>query len=161
MRFQSRAKALPMAVQAGALRKHCDTISLRIRGSSSLKWRGRILPAEYTDHYVIEVDYRTDTSFLPRPHVFVRDPLLKLRDGRGCPHRHGNDEPCLYYHHGTEWNTGMLLAETIVPWNFTVALFLRTLARNRRVEGRRHSARPGNTNTSPPPPTTPPTPPSE
>jgi hypothetical protein len=105
-----------MAVQAAALRKHCDTISLSIRGSSSLSWHGRVKPAEYTECYWIELDYRTNTRFVPRPRVFVRDPLLKLRLGRGCPHRHGDHEPCLYYHHGTEWNKGMLLADTIVPW---------------------------------------------
>lgn len=149
-----------MAVQAAALRKHCDTISLGIRGSSSLKWRGRILPADYTERYVIEVDYRTDTSFLPRPRVFVRDPLLKMRDGRGCPHRHGNDEPCLYYHHGTEWNTGMLLAETIVPWTSLWLYFYELWLATGDWKGGGIPHVPATRTPPPKPPATPPTPPS-
>jgi hypothetical protein len=115
-RFGGRPKRLSMAVQGAALRKNRDTLSLSIGRSSILNWRGRVTPAEYTETYIVDVEYRTDTRFAPRPRVFVRDPLLKLRDGRGCPHRHGEQEPCLYFHHGTEWDPTMLIAHTIVPW---------------------------------------------
>ena len=108
-RRRFRRKTLPMSVQAAVLAKERDTIDIRVLGSHFLKWRGRVTPASCCDTYVIDVEYRTDTRFTPRPHVFVVDPLLKRRHGKGCPHRHGEQEPCLYYHHGTEWNSGMLI----------------------------------------------------
>jgi hypothetical protein len=115
-RFFNQQKALPLVAQIAALQKHCDTISVLARGPCVLKWRGRVHPAPYCEIYTIDVAYRTDTRFKPRPRVTIVEPLLQLRDAKGCPHRHGAQEPCLYYHHGNEWNGGMLLAYTIVPW---------------------------------------------
>jgi len=115
-RFHGRPKAIPMAVQAATLRKHRETLALSVERSSLLRWRGRVTPADFTESYIVEVEYRSDTRFVPRPRVFVRDPLLRLRNGCGCPHRHGDQEPCLYFHLGTEWTPRMLLADTIVPW---------------------------------------------
>ena len=115
-RYAPKLKILPMSFQAEALRKYRDTISVVVGGPCVLLWRGRVMPAEYTDAYEIEVNYRTDTSLVPRPKVFVTRPLLQSRDGVGCPHRHGDQEPCVYYHPGNEWRPDMLLAHTIVPW---------------------------------------------
>ncbi len=105
-----------MRLQAQMLEKYRDTIAVSVRTPSHLMWRGRVRPAEVSDSYVIDVDYRTDTRFVPRPRVFVIDPLLQERDGGRCPHRHGEQEPCLYYHPGYEWRKEMAIAHTIVPW---------------------------------------------
>jgi hypothetical protein len=115
-RFLSRPKPLSMLVQAAALQKHRDTISVFTRGSSLLKWRGRVIPAAYCETYTIDLEYRRDTRFVPRPRVIVLNPPLQLREGKACPHRHSDQEPCLYYHHGNEWHSGMLIAHTIIPW---------------------------------------------
>jgi len=115
-RFFNQEKALPLGAQLAALQKYCDTVSVLARGRCVLKWRGRVSPASYCEIYTIDLEYRTDTPLKPRPRVTLVQPLLQLRDGTGCPHRHGPQEPCLYYHHANEWHTRMLLAHTIVPW---------------------------------------------
>lgn len=109
-------KTLPMSVQAQALRKHRDTISVAVKSPCVLHWRGRVIPSEQCASYTIDLEYRTDTRFVPRPRVFVVEPSLRLVKNCGCPHRHGDQEPCVYYHPGNEWRTDMLIAHTIIPW---------------------------------------------
>ena len=105
-----------MGFQAQVLRQHCETVRVQVHSPSFLQWVGKIQPAPYCECYEVEIQYRTNTKFQPRPRVFVRNPLLQKRDGRGCPHRYGDKEPCLYYPPANEWNPSMLLAYSIVPW---------------------------------------------
>lgn len=105
-----------MGFQAQGLRKYCDTIRVQVHSPSHLEWVGRVQPAPYCDQYKIRIHYRTNTRFVPRPEVTVLNPLLELRDGKGCPHRYAEQKPCLYYPPGNEWRPDMLLALSIVPW---------------------------------------------
>lgn len=109
-------KSLSMAFQAQLLRSHCETVSLRLYQSYRLEWSGAVQPASYCDKYAISVDYRTDTACRPRPSVRILSPSLRKRDGIGCPHRYGDQEPCLYHPPSNEWRPTMPLAFTIVPW---------------------------------------------
>lgn len=111
-----RPKPLGMALQALLLEKHCFTLSKSVKGPCRMEWVGKVLPAPYCDEYEIMIDYRTDTNLRPRPVVSVLHPLLQKRGEKGCPHRYGDQQPCLYHPPSNEWNPSMPLAHTIVPW---------------------------------------------
>lgn len=50
------------------------------------------------------------------PHVHVVAPELVPRPGERLPHVYPGDELCLYQPKSREWDSSMVLAETIVPW---------------------------------------------
>jgi hypothetical protein len=114
--FHRGPKALSMGYQSLVLKKHCETISSKVTSPSHLEWVGMIHPAPYCEQYRVHLDYRTDTRNRPRPVITIRGPLLQKRDGKGCPHRYGEQQPCLYHPPSNEWMPNMPLAFTIVPW---------------------------------------------
>lgn len=67
--------------------------------------------------YQVQIDY----SQGDRPVVTVLDPdLSRLADGRRIPHVYG-ERPmrlCLYLPRAREWQPGLRIDETIVPWTY-------------------------------------------
>lgn len=64
--------------------------------------------------YTVEVSYRLGDS----PNVYVLDPALKKRAGSDepIPHMYSATRLCLYLPRAGEWNKGMYLSQTILPW---------------------------------------------
>lgn len=76
-----------------------------------LGWRGELQPSPYSRTYLVKVRYRLGHH----PEVSVCDPTLDPNDEGWLPHYyHRNDTLCLYDQ--GEWNPGMYLAWTIMPW---------------------------------------------
>jgi hypothetical protein len=79
---------------------------------SVLHWNGSITPTSLSDSYRIRVEYRLGKA----PKTRVVEPELCSRDGRMPEHLYGDGSLCLYHPDYGEWNRGMLLVGTILPW---------------------------------------------
>jgi len=101
-----------LAVQAAQLKTLFPESETRITRGQSLAWEGVIAPSEISDAYLVSISY----SHAKPPKVFVIQPELQERDGKRPEHLWRDGSLCLYYPRAREWNHGMLLAKTIVPW---------------------------------------------
>lgn len=103
------ARVLSSAVQALGLRSVWSA-PLRV-DQHRLRWRGRLTPTPYSRSYELIIDYRLGHH----PEVRVDTPVLEPNHRGWLPHYyHHNDTLCLY--DAGEWNPGMHIAWTIVPW---------------------------------------------
>jgi hypothetical protein len=74
-------------------------------------WRGSIQPAPLSSVYTVSVRLRPGWC----PEVRVLSPGLVPREGAdSLPHIYPDGSLCLNENH--EWNEGMLVAETTLPW---------------------------------------------
>jgi hypothetical protein len=62
--------------------------------------------------YRIRIDYK----FERHPRTRVVDPPLERRGDKPIPHMFGQKTRCLYRASKKEWNSSMIIAETILPW---------------------------------------------
>jgi hypothetical protein len=61
--------------------------------------------------YTVRVSYRLGWR---RPRITVLDPPLRTAEVSRLPHVFPGDRLCLHFTH--DWNEGMLIADTVVPW---------------------------------------------
>ena len=101
-----------LAAQAILLRTLFPESKVRIVRGQSLTWAGVITPSQMSDEYSVSLSY----SHAASPKVFVIQPELQERDGRRPEHLWPDGSLCLYFPRAGEWNHGMLLAKTILPW---------------------------------------------
>lgn len=106
-----KRKTISLAVQAGHLGKHFPS-SISIMRRSKLTWIGNLCPSPLSGEYKVRLTYKLDES----PDIDVLEPKLEERDGKRPPHLYPKDRLCLYLPRMNEWNSDMLLVETIVPW---------------------------------------------
>ncbi len=78
------------------------------RASRGPAWYGTLRPDGRSPEYRVKLEYRLGTA----PKVWVLNPEID----KAAPHRYDDLSLCLYYPRHGEWNPGMFLAETIVPW---------------------------------------------
>lgn len=81
-----------------------------VRGA--ITWTSWLRPTDLSDKYLIHIRWHTGNR--NRPQVVVLSPELRTRDASGLPHVFTGDRLCL--HMNEEWNSTMLIAETIIPW---------------------------------------------
>lgn len=77
-----------------------------------LTWRGPLQPTPLSAEYIVVVKLPLGKS----PQVRVVKPKLRKRNGKKPPHLYPNWLLCLYYPKHREWDSDMLLTETILPW---------------------------------------------
>ena len=80
-----------------------------------LTWRDSIQPMSRARTDLLELRYR----LREQPSIRVLDPdLRELSGGRRIEHLYSQEdqELCLYYPDGSEWNAGKSLSNTIVLW---------------------------------------------
>jgi len=77
-----------------------------------LTWQGNLTPTPLSATYAVEVTYRLRES----PRVRVVDPPIQHREGRSPPHLYEGHLLCLYLPDSGEWDAGMQLAKTVLPW---------------------------------------------
>lgn len=75
-----------------------------------VSWTGTIRPTPCSRDYKVMIVYRWGRY----PHVTVVDPSLQPDPGDPLPHTYRDGSLCL--HLKSEWNSGMAIADTIVPW---------------------------------------------
>jgi hypothetical protein len=98
-----------MAQQATGLRSVFPDAHLVLK-THSLRWTGRLQPFELSRAYTIQIDYSQQRY----PAVRVLAPELKATEAGFLPHTYDDGTLCL--HDVGQWNGGMLIVDTIVPW---------------------------------------------
>ena len=74
-------------------------------------WLGELSPAEYADTYEVIIDHERGLS----PVVYVARPRLQLVNNLPLEHVYSWNTLCLYLG-GRQWNPGIPIADTLVPW---------------------------------------------
>lgn len=108
-----------------ALTAHCNGDARITDHDRTVVWEGILRPTPWSAFYSVTVSYTLGQS----PKCIVTSPCLEeLADGRKIPHTYANDtrlkgtQLCLYLPYisgknkASEWNSKLLLVETIVPW---------------------------------------------
>jgi hypothetical protein len=98
-----------LAQQAFALRARFPETKARLT-TKRLDWTGELQPAALSRTYRVRVTYELRAY----PKVTVLSPRLESRPGKSLPHVFADGSLCL--HLEDDWNSGMLLVDTIVPW---------------------------------------------
>jgi hypothetical protein len=109
MAIRWKTSALSPAQQALALRARFPGGKVKIR-PTILVWTGDIQPTPLSSIYTVQITHRVGR--LPR--VVVVDSPLDGRPGEPLPHFYREGSLCL--HLRNEWNPGMFIVETILPW---------------------------------------------
>ena len=117
-----RQKSIGLACQLASLRSRYEGSRGRIK-NSYLNWECNISPSPLSCSYGIEIIYTTKEF----PKVWISGGALTDEDlVSNAPHQYGNDlsrlkvEACLSRF---DWNTSMLIADTIVPWAMEWAIY--------------------------------------
>lgn len=71
-------------------------------------WRGRLQPSSCSPAYSVKIVY----SLGDVPRVWVVSPPLDSK----APHRFPDGSLCLFYPKDHSWHSGLLIADTIIPW---------------------------------------------
>lgn len=100
-----------MAIQGLQLRNTFPDSSCTF-GHGSLVWEGAIQPTPLSDSYRMRLEYRHGEL----PNVRIIEPEIQSRNGSHPEHLYPDGSLCLFYPRHREWNHGMLLARTVVPW---------------------------------------------
>lgn len=111
----SQNKRISLIVQAGKLRSMFPESHIIRSGEKELTWIHTITPTPLSNSYKVKIQYRRPKGVK----CFVLEPKLELAEGKkSLPHVYSTplQQLCLYFPNGFEWNTSMLLTETIVPW---------------------------------------------
>jgi hypothetical protein len=106
---------LSIARQAGLLKSMFPGTKI-VAGPSALIWQGDITPTPLSQTYTLKLKYELDH----RPHIYVVSPKLTLAPGSTkLKHVYSTREQelCIYYPPAGEWNGGMYLATSIIPWS--------------------------------------------
>lgn len=77
-----------------------------------LVWSGAVTPAQYSDTYELVISHQLTGD---APLVYIARPRLQLVPGMPLPHVYPLNTLCLY-HGQAQWNSSMLIADTLVPW---------------------------------------------
>jgi hypothetical protein len=103
-----------MALQAGKIKSLFPNSKVSF-DHNKLIWVHTICPSALSECYDIKLIYCRGQH----PSIYVIKPKLKLFIGATkLPHVYDNERQhlCLYYKPTKEWNSDMLLVETVIPW---------------------------------------------
>lgn len=111
-----RQRPVPLPIQQLNLRRVWPDLHTKL-ARNILVATGSILPAALTQRYRVRLEYRLGND----PKVWVEEPRIMAARGPGefVPHvydRSTEPRPCLFYSHTREWDSGKLLAYTVLPW---------------------------------------------
>lgn len=105
---------LNMGIQAGKLRFYFPESSVKYT-QNELTWTGVITPSPLSETYTIKIKYLRDKN----PDVYVVSPKLSFAFGETyLPHVYNTSKQwlCIYHRKSGEWNSGMALVDTVLPW---------------------------------------------
>ncbi len=87
-------------------------LKLTLRRNTAI-WQGSWCPSDLSDTYLIRVTY----AYRRRPVIAILSPTLKLANGKiKLPHTYMNSQFDICVHELEEWNSRLLIADTIMPW---------------------------------------------
>jgi hypothetical protein len=101
-----------MAAQIGRMSTKHPQLKLSLRRNTAI-WQGSWCPSDLSDTYLIRVTYRLRS----RPVIAVLSPALGLAKGKiKLPHTYADGQLDICVHESDEWNSKLLIADTIMPW---------------------------------------------
>lgn len=109
MATAARVRSLSMAQQALGLRSVFPDADVALK-PDSLRWTGQLRPSDLSRVYAVRIDYTRGRY----PAVRVLAPALEATETGFLPHTYDDDTLCL--HDVGQWNTTMLIVDTIIPW---------------------------------------------
>jgi hypothetical protein len=109
MAATAHGRNLTLAQQALGLRSVFPDARLTMK-SGRLSWTGRLQPCDLSRIYTVQITY-THGRY---PAVRVLDPELKTAGNGFLPHTYDNGTLCL--HDAGQWDSTMLIVDTVVPW---------------------------------------------
>jgi hypothetical protein len=103
-----------IALQAALLRNTYPGCHVKTSLNLSLIWNFKIRPSPLSDEYRVKMDYTTGKQ----PKIFVKTKLILADGAAELPHVYDQERQrlCLFFPDGSQWNSTMLLAKTVVPW---------------------------------------------
>ena len=108
-------KAISLSIQAGILKNHYPNSSLIWMKHNKFIWKYKLQPTALSINYQIKLVYNGY-----KPDVFIEypKPLQLANDCTTLEHVYNTktQKICLYYGKANEWNSTMLIANTIIPW---------------------------------------------
>lgn len=115
--FKSKPISIPLQ-KLNIIRDYKEVI-VKINKKRGINIDISLQPTEFSPIYTLKVVYK---SLNKHPKVFLLESELKTRDNEKIPHNYGYKningyrylELCLYY--PGEWNSRMLISDTIIPW---------------------------------------------
>ena len=103
-----------IAIQAGKLKSYFPDSIVTI-SPGRLVWKCTIKPTPLSKEYDIKLVYKIGAN----PNVYIINTKLRMAIGEtSLPHVYDTKKQwlCLYYRKANEWNSSMLLSDTIIPW---------------------------------------------
>lgn len=83
------------------------------RSRDKAVWIGLLQPMPISRIYRVKIRYQIGDI----PKVFVLSPALEIRKGEErIPHTYSDNEICVYWPAGDEWNGQKFISDTIIPW---------------------------------------------
>ena len=107
----NKTKTLSLVSQRIALQQAFPNSNCRLR-RNKLSWKATLQPTGLSDSYEVQLTHSLERN----PKIFVCWPKLCDRDNQLVPHRYNDGSLCLFLPRKREWNQGMFLSETTVPW---------------------------------------------
>lgn len=114
--MKMKIKKLPVAAQAGMLKYMFPGSAVSTFADHGLTWAHSIRPSPLGALYKVKLTYTVDSE--PKCYIVAPSPLTLAEGTKKLPHMYEQKSQmlCLYYPDGKEWNTGMSIAQTIIPW---------------------------------------------
>jgi hypothetical protein len=111
-RFFPSARPRTMAAQIGRMSSKHPQLKLELK-RQTVAWQGEWSPSVLSDTYLIRVTY----TYRKRPIIEILSPTLKLAKGKDqLPHTYAGGQHDICVHEPHEWNSKLLVADTIMPW---------------------------------------------
>ena len=110
---RTRVKPISLAHQRLWLKRLWPFSNCRVHRGGVLYWAVEVTPTALSETYKVRIEYR-----LPKhPITTVVSPALQVpKHEFHDVHRYSDGSLCLYWPNGQEFDAGMLLAYTVVPW---------------------------------------------
>lgn len=103
-------KLLPLLAQEKTILKYFPESKTAIVGKK-LIWKGYLQPTPFSKKYEIKINYEAG-----KISIYVLNPKLDICEGqKKLPHIYNakKQQLCLFF---KEWNGGMFIIDTIIPW---------------------------------------------
>lgn len=113
-----KIKPIPIAIQALNIKRLFSETKVTTIHDQQLTWVHDITPSPLGNVYKVKVFYNLTKS--PKIYVVSPKPLQLAKGKNTLPHCYDQQQQqlCLFYPSGEEWNKSMLISTTIIPWAF-------------------------------------------
>lgn len=113
-----KTKIIPIAVQAGCIKKMFPDSQLEVSHDKQLTWTYTICPSPLGDKYKVKLEY--SINGIPNVYVIHPKPLALANGKPKLEHCYDQQKQrlCLYVPNSGEWTKQKLLTQTIIPWTY-------------------------------------------